>query len=234
MDGDGHMIELERLLFGCPICCRATRLDSGIHVLLTGGGRSHIGAVSVAEPDGKTETNVFPGHKDQFVSEPWAKALAAKIGQRACVVCGIHYSDPRNRLRRFFVRQIKCWNSCCERYYKQDSPPRHCGGLSCFTTVLPFNGVFKGVPGSVRQNKMPSDSGIGLTGIGTAILIGIAIKRDSRYCAGQTVFRGSVVLAGRSPGIDPFSGCIPGYRPHITPMSGCLAAVQREQWRASP
>ncbi len=105
MDGDGHMIELERLLFGCPICCRATRLDSGIHVLLTGGGKSHIGAVSVAEPDGKTETNVFPGHKDQFVSEPWAKALAAKIGQRACVVCGIHYDDATQEQIAEILRQ---------------------------------------------------------------------------------------------------------------------------------
>ena len=36
---------------------------------------------------------MFPGHKDQFVSEPWAAALSEKTGRRTCVVCGIHYDD---------------------------------------------------------------------------------------------------------------------------------------------
>lgn len=84
---------LEETLFGYPIRCQVTNLDDGIHVLLTGGCRSHIGAVSTAEPGQAPETRVFPGHKDQFVSGPWAAALAEKTGRRACVVCGIHYDD---------------------------------------------------------------------------------------------------------------------------------------------
>lgn len=93
MDGDERMMEYSEMLFGYPIRCSAERLDSGVHVLLTGGCRSHIGAVSIAEPGKAPVTTVFPGHKDQFISEPWAKALAEKIGQRACVVCGIHYDN---------------------------------------------------------------------------------------------------------------------------------------------
>lgn len=84
---------LEEMLFGYPIRCQVTELDSGVHVLLTGGCRSHIGAVSIAQPGEETETRVFPGHKDQFVSEPWAAALSERSGQRVCVVCGIHYDD---------------------------------------------------------------------------------------------------------------------------------------------
>ena len=84
---------LEETLFGYPIRCQATKLDSGVHVLLTGGCKSHIGAVSIADPGKAPETHVFPGHKDQFVSEPWAKAITEQTGQRTCVVCGIHYDN---------------------------------------------------------------------------------------------------------------------------------------------
>jgi hypothetical protein len=87
------MTEKTLWLFGYPIRCTVTTLDSGIHVLLTGGSRSHIGAVSVAQPEKPVDTMVFPGHKDQFISEPWAKRLSAATGQRVCVVCGIHYDD---------------------------------------------------------------------------------------------------------------------------------------------
>jgi hypothetical protein len=93
MDGDGAMMEKTLWLFGYPIRCTVTTLDSGIHVLLTGGSRSHIGAVSVAQPKAPVDTMVFPGHKDQFLSEPWAKRLSEATGQRVCVVCGIHYDD---------------------------------------------------------------------------------------------------------------------------------------------
>ena len=91
MERDGRMILLERGLFGKTITCRAEKLDLGVHVLLTGGDQSHIGAYTLAEPDREPDTTAFPGHKDQFLSEPWAKALSEKTGERALVVCGIHY-----------------------------------------------------------------------------------------------------------------------------------------------
>ena len=85
------MMRVERTLFGRPICGQVQRLDEGVHVLLTGGDRSHIGAYSLAEPGQAPQTTVFPGHKDQYLSEPWAAAIAEKTGQRTLVVCGIHY-----------------------------------------------------------------------------------------------------------------------------------------------
>ena len=93
-----HQIEL----FGFPIRCVVTRLQKGVHVLLTGGCKSHIGAVSTAEPGGETQTQLFPGHKDQYISESWAKAICEKTGERACVVCGIHY-DNANKVQ---IREI--------------------------------------------------------------------------------------------------------------------------------
>lgn len=93
MERNGRVITDCRTLFGYPISCRLEILDAGIHVLLTGGCRTHIGAFSSAVLDGSVETRVFPGHKDHFVSEPWAKSLAAKTGQPVLVVCGIHYDN---------------------------------------------------------------------------------------------------------------------------------------------
>lgn len=87
------MILLERSLFGAKILCRAERLDQGVHVLLVGGERSHIGAYTLAQPGREPVTTVFPGHKDQFLSEPWAEALEEKTGERTLVVCGIHYDN---------------------------------------------------------------------------------------------------------------------------------------------
>ena len=91
MDGDAGMIQLEQRLFGYPIQVTAHRLDRGVHVLVTGGQQSHVGAISIAEPGQTPETRVFPGHKDQFIAEPWAEALAGTVGERAVVACGIHY-----------------------------------------------------------------------------------------------------------------------------------------------
>jgi hypothetical protein len=108
MDGDGAMMEKTLWLFGYPIRCTVTTLDSGIHVLLTGGSRSHIGAVSIAQPGEAADTRVFPGHKDQFISEPWAEQLSEATGQRVCVVCGIHYDDATKAQISAILEETEC------------------------------------------------------------------------------------------------------------------------------
>lgn len=84
---------LEEMLLGFPIRCEVTGLDEGLYVLLTGGCRTHIGAVSVCLPGKTPETKVFPGHKEHYISEPWARNLADHFGVPVCVVCGIHYDN---------------------------------------------------------------------------------------------------------------------------------------------
>ncbi len=91
------MTVLEESCLGLPITARMEHLDDGITVLLTGGSRTHVGAVSVADPGKQTETITFPGHRDQAVSEPWAEAISVKSGVRAAVICGIHYDNATNQ-----------------------------------------------------------------------------------------------------------------------------------------
>lgn len=101
------MILLERQLFGYPIRCQAEPLDEGLSVLLTGGCRTHVGAVTAASPGSASQTMTFPGHKDQYVSRPWAEALAEKTKGRVCVVCGIHYDHASQEQIQEILRQTE-------------------------------------------------------------------------------------------------------------------------------
>lgn len=74
------------------IAARVTRLDRGVHVLLTGGDVSHIGAVALGENGAVTHTFLRPGHREGELAERWAAALSARYGE-AAVACGIHYEN---------------------------------------------------------------------------------------------------------------------------------------------
>lgn len=83
--------EIGRTLFGSAIIACVLRLEEGIQVSVSGGDLAHIGAVSVAAPDGDIATRQFTGHKDGVVSERWAKALSEAGYRPAVVTAGIHY-----------------------------------------------------------------------------------------------------------------------------------------------
>lgn len=76
---------------GAPITAQVLRLPAGVQVGLYGGTLPHIGAVSIAAPDGAVRTEQFPTHKEGVVSEEWADALARAGFAPAVVSAGIHY-----------------------------------------------------------------------------------------------------------------------------------------------
>lgn len=78
---------------GYPVEAACTVLDEGIHVLITGGSRTHVGAVSYAFPGEQVQTIQFPTHRDGAVSEVWAKKLCQQLGTPVVVNCGIHYDQ---------------------------------------------------------------------------------------------------------------------------------------------
>lgn len=80
-------------LLGKPLTCTVTRLDEGIHILLVGGDRSHIGAVSICEPGGTPETILRAGHKEPYISTPWSQTISQATGSCCTVACGIHYDN---------------------------------------------------------------------------------------------------------------------------------------------
>lgn len=72
---------------------RAFRVGEDIHVSIFGGDRSHIGAVSILSSSGEIRTVCFPSHRDDAISEVWAKALRDAGIKVAVVEAGIHYDD---------------------------------------------------------------------------------------------------------------------------------------------
>ena len=66
---------MERECLGHPVHVQIDIPADGLAVLLTGGCKPHIGAVSAAEPGRATQTTQFAGHRDGAVSG------------------GIHYDD---------------------------------------------------------------------------------------------------------------------------------------------
>lgn len=84
-------ISLRDTVLGYPIDAQITRLDDSLHVLLTGGSRTHVGAISWAIPGNAVETVQFPVHRDGVVSERWAANLCEKFQCPVVVNCGIHY-----------------------------------------------------------------------------------------------------------------------------------------------
>lgn len=84
-------MKLEKIVLGFPIRAELTKLDEGWNIGIFGGCKTHVGAVTLAEPDGSVQTMERPGHKDSFVSSHWAAELAAHWNAPVCVRCGIHY-----------------------------------------------------------------------------------------------------------------------------------------------
>lgn len=78
-------------LFGYPITAEANSLDDGWDVSITGGCKTHIGAVTLAAPGEQTQTLQRVQHKDAAISRVWAETLALHWQSPVCVRCGIHY-----------------------------------------------------------------------------------------------------------------------------------------------
>lgn len=94
-------LKVRTKLYGYPIEAFISVLDEGLHVLLVGGCRTHVGAVSRAVPGQETETVQYPSHREGTVSERWASRLSEVFRCPAVVCCGIHYDHvSKEEIRR--------------------------------------------------------------------------------------------------------------------------------------
>ena len=104
MGGRTVTVELEN---GIALRVSFERLGRDLSVTVTGGDRPHIGSVAVAVPrpsltgNGTLSATVsvmnMTGHKDDAVSVPLAKALAAHFNGTVCVSAGIHFDAVTER-----------------------------------------------------------------------------------------------------------------------------------------
>lgn len=89
---------LERELSGSVVRAQVTFLDQGIFVLLAGGQRSHVGTVSLAQNGQVQSRAVYPGHKEQIISDRWAAEISREMDTCVTVACGIHYDNADREL----------------------------------------------------------------------------------------------------------------------------------------
>lgn len=84
-------MQKEILLLGKTIQVFLCRTDCGVQIVVTGGDKSHIGAVSIVDEQGNLISHVFGGHKDGVISDQWAVELHKKWEVPVVVSAGIHY-----------------------------------------------------------------------------------------------------------------------------------------------
>lgn len=87
-------IVLEEPCLGHPLRVSACPAGGDCAVVILGGSRPHVGAVSAAyweEGNLRCETSAGRGHRDDVVSRRFAQALAMHLRGNVSVSCGIHY-----------------------------------------------------------------------------------------------------------------------------------------------
>ena len=70
-----NLIEKQIVLLDRSVQVSVCRTECGIQVLIAGGDRSHIGAVSIVDEKSNLISHVFEGHKDYVISDRWAVKL---------------------------------------------------------------------------------------------------------------------------------------------------------------
>lgn len=85
--------EIEKSILGRKIRVRLQFLDEGVNVLLTGGHKSHIGAVSGRIPGQDPVDIELPGHKEGILAKQWSQELVKAWKMPVWVECGIHYEN---------------------------------------------------------------------------------------------------------------------------------------------
>lgn len=86
--------KVAKKVLGFDINAVAYKIGPDIAVIIYGGERSHVGSVSIAASNDIARSTVISTHKDNIISEIYAKKLADVFSCNVSVTCGIHYENP--------------------------------------------------------------------------------------------------------------------------------------------
>ena len=99
------------------IISRAVRCGCDWNVSVCGGSRHHIGAVTIYSPETSScpespELSLsFPGHKDIFVSQLFAREFLQAFHSRVVVSAGIHIDHATQEEIQLLIQSSK---KCCQ------------------------------------------------------------------------------------------------------------------------
>lgn len=80
-------------------------------LFLITGGQAHIGAVSSAywcDGEVKTQTQVFPGHREGEIATDLAKLTASTLQRNTTIVMGIHVDQATKEDIRDIIATVQC------------------------------------------------------------------------------------------------------------------------------
>ncbi|MCC8189846.1 MAG: proteasome assembly chaperone 4 family protein [Planctomycetes bacterium] len=138
------MLTLEEPCLDSRLTVQARWAGPDLWILVTGGHRPHVGSVSFGIPrpslsgDGTASATVSTlnatGHKDDEVGNRFARFLAARLGCRVSVSCGVHFdaASPADleeilrcadRLRRFLGDRLAQQRPASHRSEKAPAAP---------------------------------------------------------------------------------------------------------------
>lgn len=68
-------------------------MDMGMQVTVTGGDKTHVGAVGIIDNEGNEKIITFPGHKETVICNQWGQVLYNCFKVPVVVTAGIHYDS---------------------------------------------------------------------------------------------------------------------------------------------
>lgn len=104
------MIQLERFMLGYPIRLNAQMVGKDVNIVIAGGSMPHIGAVTIAQwcnGRAKLTTWLDCGHRDDIISDMFARRVCEAMHVTVCVSCGIHYERPDRQQLERIVREVE-------------------------------------------------------------------------------------------------------------------------------
>ena len=122
---------IERACLGAPLSLEAHLVGEDIAVLIVGGTRPHVGAVSAAfYQNGAADVHTAQGegHRDGVVSEAAARRICEALHRNCTVCCGIHYDNAsKEDIRRILRETDAMLETLLARL--NASSPRSAGGI---------------------------------------------------------------------------------------------------------
>ena len=87
------MIEINKKINRIEINLSAFSMGKDLCVILTGGDRPHLGAITASSQSLEPKTIVFDTHKENFVTEMSAEILRKDYLGNFAICCGIHLDN---------------------------------------------------------------------------------------------------------------------------------------------
>lgn len=110
------MIKIEKIHNNIKIKLEAIYAGNDICVLITGGDKAHVGAISVYSKEEGIRTISLKNHKDYIIGELFINSIKEEFSGNISVSCGIHVDN----IKKDQIRDIyKICNNIFEEFKLQ-------------------------------------------------------------------------------------------------------------------